>query len=101
MCGYVKTMFPTLPVGVVHDHTVFEPEKSYKVCEFLLRSVAERKGEISQFRDDALAIGRRDGIAILFSLNIINGGIQAERGGSWDCPLTTTGGRVLSTRIAG
>lgn len=93
MCGYVKAMFPTLPVGVVHDHAVFEPANSYKVCEFLVDQYALRKGKVTQFRDDALAMGKRDGIAIVFSLNILNGGIQAAREGSWNCPITSTGGR--------
>ncbi len=33
-----------------------------------------RKGDVTQFRDAGLALGRRDGIAILFSMNIMNGG---------------------------
>jgi hypothetical protein len=38
-------------------------------------------------------MGKRDGHAILFSMNILNGGTQAARDGLWNCPLTTTGGR--------
>jgi hypothetical protein len=93
MCGYVKTIFPTLPVGVVHQHHVFEPNKSYRVCEFIVSQYAHRYGSVTAFRDSALALGRRDGIAIAFSMNILNGGIQAPRDGLWNCPLTTTGGR--------
>jgi hypothetical protein len=93
MCGYVKNIFPTLPVGVVHGHGSFEPSRSYAVCEFLVDQYAYRKGDVFQFRDEALAMGKRDGIAIVFSMNILNGGIQAARDGLWNCPLTTTGGR--------
>jgi hypothetical protein len=93
MCGYVKAMFPTLPVGVVHQHNVFEPDKSYRVCEFIVSQYSHRYGSVTEFRDAALAMGRRDGIAIAFSLNIVNGGIQAPRDGQWNCSLTTTGGR--------
>jgi len=93
MCGYVKEMFPTLPVGVVHQHNMFEPDKSYRVCEFIVSQYSHRFGSVTEFRDAALAMGRRDGIAIAFSLNIMNGGIQASRNGQWNCPLTTTGGR--------
>jgi hypothetical protein len=93
LCGYVKTVFPTMPVGVVHAHQAFEPNNSYRVCEFLVDAYSYRFGDVTKWRDDALAMGRRDGHAILFSMNILNGGIQAVRDGLWSCPLTTTGGR--------
>lgn len=93
MCGYVKAMFPTLPVGVVHTHDAFEPTKSYRVCEFIVDQYESRFGSVTAFRDAGLALARRDGHAIAFSLNIMNGGTQAVRDGLWSCPLTTTGGR--------
>jgi hypothetical protein len=95
MCGYVKAIFPTLPAGVVHQHLVFEPEKSYKVCEFLVSQYSgpTKVGDVTAFRDGGLAYAKRDGMAIAFSMNILNGGIQAARDGLWNCPLTTTGGR--------
>jgi hypothetical protein len=95
MCGYVKAMFPTLPAGVVHPHDVFEPTKSYRVCDFIVSQYSHRKtlGDIQRFRDEALALGRRDGHAIAFSLNILDGGIQAARDGLWNCSATLTGGR--------
>jgi hypothetical protein len=93
LCGVVKALFPTLPVGVGHQHGAFEPTKSYRTCEFIIDQYATRAGDVVEFRDAALALARRDGHAILFSMNILNGGIQALRDGSWNCPLTTTGGR--------
>jgi hypothetical protein len=93
MCGYVKAMFPTLPVGVVHQHNVFEPTKSYAVCEFIVDAYSSRLGDVTTFRDGGLALTTRDGMGIIFSMNILNGGIQAARDGLWNCPLTTTGGR--------
>jgi hypothetical protein len=93
MCAYVRGMFPTLPVGVVHPHQAFEPTRSYKVCDFLVDQYAWRMGDISQFRDEGLALARRDSIAIIFSLNILNGGVQAARDGAWACSPITTGGR--------
>jgi hypothetical protein len=93
MCGYVKALFPTITVGVVHGHSAFEPSKSYRVCQFLVDQYAYRRGDVTQFRDEALAMAGRDGITIVFSMNILNGGIQAPRDGLWNCPLTTTGGR--------
>jgi hypothetical protein len=93
MCGYVKGMFPTMPVGVVHDHRVFQPDVPYHTCDFIVTQYrwAKTKGDIAQFRDDALALGKRDGIAIAFSLNILDGGIPREKKDE-PCPVPETGG---------
>jgi hypothetical protein len=93
MCGYVKAMFPTMPVGVVHDHRVFQPEVPYHICDFIVTQYrwAKTKGDITKFRDDALALGKRDGIAIAFSMNILDGGIPRERKDE-PCPVPETGG---------
>jgi hypothetical protein len=93
MCAYVKGIFPTLPVGVVHPHKAFDPAHSYRVCDFLVDQYSWRQGNVTQFRDEVLALAQRDRIAIVFSLNILNGGVQAARRKSWDCSLETTGGR--------
>ena len=93
LCAYVKNMFPTMLVGVVHNHQTFEPTKSYQVCEFLVDQYSWRKGDVNQFIDAGLALGRRDGMGIIFSMNILNGGFQAALDGQWNCPLDTTGGR--------
>jgi hypothetical protein len=93
LCAYVKGMFPTLPIGVVHPHQAFEPDKSYRVCEFLVDQYSWRQGDVTRFRDEGLEMARRDGMAIAFSMNILNGGIQAKRDGSWICPAGTTEGR--------
>jgi hypothetical protein len=92
MCRYVKTMFPSMAIGVIHGHNAFEPDKSYQVCEFLVSQFVYRLGDVTKFRDAALAMAARDGMAIVFSLNIMNGGIQAAGDGLWNCP-PTTGGR--------
>ena len=83
MCGYVKSIFPTLPVGVVHDHDSFEPEKSYRVCDFIVAQYrwGKTKGDIQRFRDENMAMARRDGHSIAFSLNVLHGGLPAT-----DCP---------------
>jgi hypothetical protein len=93
MCGYVKSIFSTLPAGVVHRHDIFEPTNSYRVCDFLISQYSNRIGSVTQFRDGGLAMARRDGMAIAFSMNILNGGTQ-DRDGTWDC--AGTGG--LGTR---
>jgi hypothetical protein len=89
LCGYVQQMFPTLPVGVAHRHDVFEPSKSYRVCDFILTQYSARAGSVTTFRDGALQMAARDGHAIMFAMNLLNGGTQ-DLDGTWDC--TGTGG---------
>jgi hypothetical protein len=95
MCGYVKKYFPTLPVGVAHHHKEFQPSISYKVCDFVITQYSNRLGSVTDWRKSALDYGVRDRIKMLFSMNIINGGIQAVRDAAhtWYCSPTTTGGR--------
>jgi hypothetical protein len=87
LCGYVKAIFPTLPVGVGHDHNVFETGNSYQVCEFIIAQYAARKGNVVTWRDGALSLAARDGLAIIFSLNLLDGGTQ-DRTGVLDCAGT-------------
>jgi hypothetical protein len=84
LCGYVKELFPTLPAGVQHRHDVFEPTKSYRVCDFVASQYSSRVGDVTSFRDSGLAMARRDGHAILFAMNILNGGEQ-DKDGVYDC----------------
>jgi hypothetical protein len=72
---------------VVHRHDVFEPTKSYRVCDFIVSQYSSRIGSAESFRDAGLALARRDGIAIAFSMNILNGG-QQDKDGAWDCAGT-------------
>jgi hypothetical protein len=74
MCGYVKQIFPTLTVGVVHDHRQFEPEKNYRTCQFVVSQYRLSKGTVDDFRDGGLAFAKRSGIGIIFSLNVLHGG---------------------------
>jgi hypothetical protein len=74
MCRYVKDIFPTLAVGVIHDHRIFEPEKGYQHCEFLVSQYRLSKGDVRAFRDGGLAFAKRFNLSIIFSLNVIHGG---------------------------
>jgi hypothetical protein len=87
LCGYIKQVFPTMPAGVFHQHNTFEPTKSYYVCDFIVDQYNDRRGDVTQFRDDGLALARRDGHAIMFSLNILDGGVQ-DKDGVYDCAGT-------------
>jgi hypothetical protein len=95
MCRYVKNMFPTLPVGVVHDHRLLEPEKGYQNCDFIVSQYRLSKGNVKTFRDDGLAFARRAGISIAFSLNILHGGTPGTDCEKWGddprgrlCPMS-------------
>jgi hypothetical protein len=92
LCAEVKALFPTLPAGVEHQHHLFEPSKSYRVCDFIVDQYNAYMGSITQWRDAGLAMARRDGHAVLFSLNVLNGGTQ-DKTGTWDC--AGTGGKGL------
>src|SRR3954453_22075638 len=76
-----------MPQVVFHDGAGFEPDSSYHVCDFIITQYAQRKGTVAAWRDNALALGQRDKIAIVFSLNILDGG-QQDKTGVWDCPNT-------------
>ncbi len=95
MCGYVKQIFPTLAVGVVHDHRQFEPEKNYNTCDFVVSQYRLSKGTITDFRDGGVAFARRSGVGIIFSLNVLHGGTPGTACEKWGndlsgklCPMT-------------
>lgn len=92
LCGDFKALFPTLPAGVGHRWDVFEPTKSYRVCDFITSQYSTRIGSVTTWRDGGLAMARRDGHEIMFSMNLLNGGTQ-DKDGTWDC--AGTGGRGL------
>jgi hypothetical protein len=94
MCRYVKSIFPTLPAGVVHDHDDFEPTESYAVCDFFVSQYRMGKGDVRTFRDAGLALARRDGHRVAFSMNILDGGQRDnDNDGVWECPQPLTGGQ--------
>jgi hypothetical protein len=98
MCGYAKAMFPTLSQGVFQDYRL-APETSYQVCDFITSQYRTTKGSLTDYRDGALTLCRRDRHACSFAINVLDGGIPAKRSpgqtdySPGDCPLTTTGGR--------
>ncbi len=52
-------------------------------------------GNVAGWRDEVLSFAKANGVAPLFSLNILNGGLR-DKTGAWDCP--NTGGKgTLST----
>jgi hypothetical protein len=96
LCGEVQQIFPTLPAGVAHGAGVlgFEPSKSYRVCQFVMGGARTKDGTNAQYvagRDSALALGVRDHHAILFNMNVLDGGIP-DTDGTYDCTGAGQGG---------
>jgi hypothetical protein len=98
LCGYAKAIFPTLPQGVFQDYRL-AADSSYRVCDFIVSQYRVGKGPVTDYRDGALALCRRDRHACAFAINVLDGGIPVKRSpgqtdyAPGDCPLPTTGGR--------
>jgi len=92
LCGVLKQAFPTLPAGVAHQHDMFEPTKSYQVCDFIIDQYDWRRGDVTAFRDAGLAMAQRDHHAIMFGINILDGGVQ-DKDGNYTCDGPGQGGK--------
>jgi hypothetical protein len=92
LCAYVKEFFPTLPVGVAHQHNVFEPDKSYAVCDFTIDQYDQRRGDVRTFLNDGLAMAQRDHMSIMFGINVLDGGVQ-DKDGNYSCDGPGQGGK--------
>lgn len=92
LCGVLKQMFPTLAAGVAHQHDQFEPTKSYHVCDFIIDQYDWRRGDVTTFRDAGLAMAQRDHHAIMFGINILDGGVQ-DKDGNYTCDGPGQGGK--------
>jgi PKD repeat protein len=89
MATYVKNIFPTLPTGVVARWD-WRPEEQYQVIDFIMAQYMWQKGDVTTYRDNVLAQAAREGLAVVFSLNILDGGIKDWQ--TRDCPIPLTGG---------
>jgi hypothetical protein len=110
MARYAKGYFPSLPVGVVIVHWWRSTER-YQDIDFIVDQYdwwqspngpgGGQSGNVSGWRDAALAMAQANGISIAFSMNILNGGVQdlssPDRLEAWRCPTTITGGRGTRT----
>lgn len=99
MCSYVHGIFgPTLPAGAVCTYT-WRTSEHFTVCDFIVTQYTTIQGAVTGYRDGALAVGTADGIRIVFSMNIINGGSRVT-----GCPVPATGGagtRTPNCRMTG
>lgn len=74
LCTYVKSIFPTIPVGVAHGYQQFEPNNSYNEIDFIISIYQFVFSNSTTWRDNTLAMCARDGHNVLFGLNCIAGG---------------------------
>jgi hypothetical protein len=98
MAAYAKRYFPTLPMGPSHGpngYYQWRPNERYRVVDYVRNQYNwwVEKGNAAAWRDKVLAQAKLDGVAVAFSLNILDGGQTAPRDGSWACPAGTSAGR--------
>jgi hypothetical protein len=104
MARYVKSMFPTLPVGISYGAPGFKWRTSerYQVVDFVVTQYAwaYNSGNVTAWRDEVLGWARAEGVTPGFSMNILDGGV-VDKTGTWDCPGTggkgTLAGRCRMT----
>ena len=97
MADYAKQFFPTLPMGVNHGpvgYYQWRPAERYRVVDYVMNQYNYwvTEGDVAAWRDQVLAQARLDGVAVAFSLNIVDGGQSAARDGTWSCPAGTSAG---------
>jgi hypothetical protein len=102
MATYTKSLFPTLPVGVSHGPGGFRwrSTETYRVLDWVnyqynwaVSGIGFAQGDAIGWRNAVLVQAAKDGVAPSFSLNLLDGGIQAARDGLWNCSTTLTQGR--------
>jgi hypothetical protein len=91
MASYVKSIFPNLPVGV-SARSDWRPTERYKVIDWILTQYGANFGSVSAWRDRALSFAAQDGVRVVFSMNISNGGAGFNE---TSCPIPQTGGPGL------
>ena len=94
MGAYVKEIFPTLPVGygIGPSGYSWRPTERYQVIDYIYNQYNWwiTSGDVATWRERVLAQARLDGVAVMFGLNILDGGIHSYT--TKDCPIPLTGG---------
>jgi len=86
MATYVRGYFPTLPVGVSMRWD-WHMNEHFTAMDFILVQYSWRFGDVTAYKNGALAVGTDDGVTIAFSINILDGGEIVD-----GCPVPRTGG---------
>lgn len=90
MCTVVKSIFATLPCGVIQAHW-WLPDTDYRVVDFVIDQYnVLRHGDLAQWLVDARAFSARNKVKLVPSLNIIDWSKQLA--GPVPCPIPQTGG---------
>lgn len=84
LCTKSKQLWPHVPAGVSHPWHNFEATKDYAVCEFTINQYSMRYGSLDKWIEGAQLVAQRQGTAIAYSLNVINGGAR-DTDSDWDC----------------
>ena len=97
MAAYAKGYFPTLPMGPSHGpngYYQWRPNERYRVVDYVLNQYNYwvTKGDVAAWREKVLAQAKLDGVAVAFSMNILDGGQTAADDGAWNCPTGTSAG---------
>lgn len=97
MAAYAKTIFPTLPMGVDHGPPAYKwrSTERYTKVDYVVYQYAwwVTKGNVNSWRDAVLAQAKLDGVKPAFSLNVLNGGVQDQGDGLYDCIGTGMAGK--------
>jgi hypothetical protein len=96
MAVYVKSIFPTLPVGLNHGPPSYKwrATERYTKVDYVLYQYNHwvTSGNIVAWRDAVLAQAKLDGVRPALSLNVLNGGKQDRGDGNYDCVGAGMGG---------
>ena len=98
MAAYAKVYFPTLPMGPSHGpngYYLWRPNERYRVVDYVVSQYNYwvTDANVAAWRDKVLAQAKLDGVAVAFSMNILDGGQNAARDGAWSCPAGMSAGR--------
>jgi hypothetical protein len=92
MSAYVKEIFPSVLTTISLQWSLLSDPRfagPYASVDVITTQYGDRFGTLESYRDGAVAAARANNLGLLFSMNILNGGVQ-DKDGTWDC--TGTGG---------
>jgi hypothetical protein len=69
MAAYCKAILPFMPCGVAVDHR-WRPAERYGLVDFIMTQTWMETQSAAAFRDSAVAMARRNGVALVLSLNL-------------------------------
>jgi hypothetical protein len=90
MSQYVKAIFPTLRTNVDVTYT-WEPTSVYQSVDVITTQYNSKVGDVNAYRNAAVSSAATQKVALVFSLNVLNGGDQLQAQNP-PCPTPQTGG---------